>query len=111
MLDFLYEPYEDERQTFGSHWCGPTVYKHCEEVLVALYYADEGGDGQNVEVHCTAAPARFYTLKVIPGFNSIGEPKAGYEVHLGSGQAELAVQLAELITDGMLGFGPLQIEG
>lgn len=102
--DVLYEPYEDEKKIFGEHWCGPNGYEHGKFVRIAHYDAEEGGDGQPVDVHCCAMPARFYTIKALPAHNSIGEPKKPFQLGTGSGvgMAELAAKMAEAIFDGML---------
>ena len=103
-FDFLYSTRRGDREHFGEHWIGPEVFEHFQETLIARYEAESDSDGQTVEVYCEAAPARFYTLKVLSGPNSIGESQNGYEITTGSGQGELVARLAEAIQQGMIGF-------
>jgi hypothetical protein len=107
MIDSMYVPYDRERRAFGNKWCGPDKYESWVETLVARYEKDPlDGDGQTVEVYCTAAPARFYRLKVLPSPDSINNQQAGFEITTGSGAGELAASIAEAISQGMLGFKP-----
>ncbi len=105
-MDFLFEAQDRDRTPFGDKWAGPSAFEPWEETLVATFDTRAGGDGQTVQVFCTATPARFYKLKVLPGENSVGTPQGAYEINTGSGQAELAVKVAEAISKGMLGFEP-----
>ena len=100
----LYKPYLAELEAFGDYWCGPESYEHGEEVLVARYESSDEDDGQTVQVFCTPLPACFYTLHVLKGVNSIREPQTPWKVSLGSGQAQLAADIAEAVSTGMLGF-------
>ena len=75
-----------------------------KEVLIARYDRIPDGDGQDVEVYCCAMPARFYTLKVLPARDSVGEPMSGYVISSGSGVGQLMARLAEEISRGMIGF-------
>jgi hypothetical protein len=104
MSDYLYTPYSEELKLIGDKWQGPDQYGHFTEHLLAVYEGE--GDGQTVELYGSAAPARFYKLKVRKGHDSMGELQPGYEVNTGSGRAvlELAVKLAEEISGGMIGF-------
>ena len=100
----LDKPYVEEKEAFGSHWCGPHKYEHATEVLVARYESESHCDGQTVEVFCTPMPARFYTVKAQNDVSSVGRPYALWECGTGSGQAELAANIAEAVSTGMLGF-------
>jgi hypothetical protein len=107
MLDFLYQADEAQRAPFGKHWCGPKVFEHGKEALIATYQKAEGGDGQSVDVYCCALPAMFYELKVKSEPNSIGKEQPAFSVSAGSGRVEMAkfaAHLAELIADGMINF-------
>jgi hypothetical protein len=105
-LVFLYEPRITEIQVFGSHWVhsGVAPFPHGEEALIAVYRATAGSDGQSVDVYVTAMPARFYTLRVRSGTNSVGDHKAPYEVATGSGAWAEAATIAHMISTGMLSF-------
>lgn len=105
VFDELYFPYDSEKNVFGNKWCGPKKYSHGQDILIAEY-PKASEDGQPVNVYCNAMPARFYTLKVKESNNSIGEPRASFEVSTGSSQVELAASIAEAISEGMLGFVP-----
>ncbi len=106
MFENMYTPYAHERHAFGENWTGPPTYRYGEDDGCALYTKRSGSAGQSVEVYCCAMPARFYTMKVLPGENSVGQPQAGYTIKTGSGQAELVAKLAEAIRDGMIDFEP-----
>ncbi len=104
MLDELLAPYDEEIAAFNRNWIGPAKYESHKETLVARYDAE--GDGQPVEIYCTAMPARFYTLKALAGKNSIGKLIAPFEFMTGSGgeAAKLIAQMGKAIASGMLGF-------
>jgi hypothetical protein len=105
-FESMYIPYAHEAEAFGENFSFPKKYVHGEDIGCALYRKEPGNDGQTVEVFCCALPARFYILKVLPGVNSCDEPKAGYTISTGSGQAELAAKIADAISQGMLDFKP-----
>ena len=102
MFDSMYRPYASESITFGKYWTDPEKYLHGEDVLCARYEAS--GDGHPVEVYCCAMPARFYTIKVLPGPNSCGEMRSGWQLGTGSGMdcARLAHEIASAVAEGML---------
>ena len=104
MFDFLNKPYDNELNAFAEHWCGPRLYETHKETLVAKYLSDNDDDGQTVEVYCTAAPARFYKIKVLEGKDSIGRALPARELITGSGEAQLAADIALAISIGMLGI-------
>lgn len=108
LFDGLYAPYDHERRAFGTAWCGPEKYSHGEEALCARYEASFDSDGQTVEVHCEAWPARFYRLRALAGNDSVGEPLPSFTLCTGSGMAALAAEIAKAISTGMLSFGELQ---
>ena len=102
MFESMYEPYPTELEAFGDHWCGPDKYPHWGDTLVATY---EGtGDGQTVEVYCTAGPARFYTLRIRAGKDSVGAPQKPWQLGTGSGEEKLAADIAKAISEGGLGL-------
>lgn len=103
----LYTPYQHEREAFGDNWCGPNSYQHMQDVLCASYKAEDGGDGQDVDVYCCAMPARFYTIVGKPGKNSCGDPAPGWEFGTGSSGSRLAADIAKAASEGMLGFHPV----
>lgn len=98
-LGSLYLRTYADKAPFGARWIGPAQFEHGKVTQVAMYQAEEGGDGQSVKVHCTAMPARFYTLEVLPE-----NGKEGYTLTTGSGAGELAAKIAEAIASGMLGL-------
>jgi hypothetical protein len=100
MFDVLYTPYSQEPLIFGDNWTAPERYEHMKEVLCARYEAE--GDGHPVEVYCAAYPARFYTIKVLPGPNSVGQMRDGWELGTGSSCAQLAHDIATAVSTGML---------
>jgi hypothetical protein len=102
ILDSLYKPYLEELAAFRGAWIGPDAYLHGEWSLVAIYTKEDGGDGQTVEVRCSAMPARFYRITAIAGENSTGEKLKRWSLGTGSGCAELAATIAREISLGML---------
>ena len=106
MFDSLYYPYKEEMQAFGEHWCGPDKYPSWDDIIVAKYRKHPGGDGQSVDVYCSAGPSRFYTLRVKAGKNSVNKQQEAYQIRTGSSCWNVAAELAELIADGMIGFYP-----
>ena len=100
----MYDARDYEIAAFGERWIGPKRFKPWEETHVATFEKHEGGDGQTVNVYCSAAPARFYKLHVLAGANSCNEPQAAYKVCTGSGAHQLAADLAKAIAEGMIGF-------
>lgn len=79
-------------------------FAHGAYVLVCRIEGE--GDGQTVEVYEMRLPATFYTVKVLEGRNSIGQPQKAFEITTGSGKemGELAGRLAVEIAKGMIGF-------
>lgn len=106
MWDSLCEVREDEKAIFGNLWQGGDKFRHWEETLIVkLPKATPDGNGQEVEIYCTAAPARFYTVKALPTPNSCNQMSNGYEISTSSGDnmARLALELAQWISQGMIG--------
>ena len=105
MLD-MYEIADIEIGAFRGRWCGPTdSAPHHDPLVIARYPKDPAdGDGCPVEVLREAWPAVFYTIRVLPGTNSVGEPRGGHELAFGSGRgnAKLVAQIADQIARGML---------
>lgn len=82
-------------------WLGPEErFEHNLPTRIARYAQCD--DGQPVELRCTACPARFYTLNVLPSRNTVGERRRGYVLETASGMLQEAVKLAQLIADGSL---------
>ena len=107
MFEMLYLPSEYDKQVFGNHWCllDNAPLKHGVKTLIALYEKNpKDGDGQHVEVYCTALLATFYTVKVLDGINSSNQSRCGYSLSTGSSMAQLAADLAEAISEGMVGL-------
>lgn len=77
-----------------------------EYVVVRIPKEDPDGDGQACEIVETRAPARFYTLRVLEGANSLGEPLPAWEMGTGSGSemGVLLVSIARAVASGMLGL-------
>jgi hypothetical protein len=90
----------DQRAAFGAHWCGLEARREGEWTLCALYPAQ--GDGQSVEVHCNATPAKFYQLRVQAGPDSGISP--AYSLCTASGGHRIAAEVAQAISSGMLGL-------
>ena len=95
------------RAPFGNAWIGPNKFVYGEKILVARFSKRIGGDGQSVEVYESRLPARFWHIRVAAGYNSAGETQEAWGLATGSGDdkdAELVVQIAKRIAQGMLGF-------
>jgi hypothetical protein len=104
IFDILYAN-EHPIESLGKAYKHPRGgFEHGKDFLVATLPGE--GDGQSVEVYECRLPARFFTLKVLAGPNSVGEPQIGYEVGTGSGDGELAGHIAMAIANGMLAFKP-----
>ena len=58
---FLYKVDASERAIFGDAWCGPAQFEYGTQTLVARYQRDQE-EGYDVEVLCTAMPARTFTI-------------------------------------------------
>ena len=94
--DFLYRVGDLERATFGDAWCGPTQFEYGTQTLVASYKRDQE-EGYDVDVLCTATPARAYTLVAKPT-----DVSGGFIMTTGTGMAELVASMAKAISSGML---------
>ena len=106
-FDCLYDHGADDViESLGRYFKAPECYSR-DGTLIAKV-PKRGRDGQSVEVYCTAMPVRFYTIKALPGKNSVGDHLPGFEFGTGSGQdmGELAGRMAIAISEGMLGFHP-----
>jgi len=107
LLAPAYRIRDDEKAVFRDRWVFEGAeFKHGEETLVAHYPKPEPGDGQPVDVYCTACPARFYRLVVLSSENSVGDFKLGYDLETGSGMGALVHSVASAISEGMLGLVP-----
>lgn len=82
-----------QRLAFGPHWIGPAHMPHGERTPIARY-EPTNPDGVGVTILCTAMPAPFYTL----------QPDTGPAMTTGSGQGQLARDIAQAMAHGMLGF-------
>lgn len=98
----LYIVTADERQPFGERWSGPKKFQPWLKTLIATYEKRLDSDGQTVEVYGLAAPARFYELQVLAGEDSCHRPLDPWNLATGSGMAQLAANLAQAISEGML---------
>ena len=68
------------------------------------HYPKTNGDGQPATVRVIETPASFYKIEVEDSVNSVGAPMVGLELHTGSGEEQLARQIAKAFADGMLGL-------
>lgn len=102
LFDFLYQEAGLEKKTFGKHYCAEGPFVHGEEKLIARYAKEKGGDGHDVEVYETRLPARFFRIMAIETRNSVGGFKPGFNLETGSGQEQLAADIALAISEGML---------
>lgn len=93
---FLYRVAPVERATFGDAWCGPAEFEYGTQTLVASYKRDQE-EGYDVDVLCTAMPARAYTIVAQPT-----DVSGGFIITSGSSMAELVAPLAKAISSGML---------
>ena len=83
----------------------PTL-RHAQETLIATFPKDPpDGDGQPVEVYCTALPAEFFTIRALEASDGVGSTLKAFEISTGSGMAELTRVIAQAITEGMLSAG------
>ena len=103
-FDTLYEVRHSDFAPFSEHYVGPPLAWRIERATPTLIasYKRESCDGQDVDVYCTAMPARFYSLHVMAGERYDGEPKPACKLNTGSGMAEWAAQTAKLISQGMV---------
>ena len=97
-MEELYRVSHHETREWGSLWCGPEGLRHGEPTLIAKLVA-ESDDGYDVEVFCTAMPARFYRIDAI---SSDGKRRC---LETGSGMAEYARATAFHLARGMLQIG------
>jgi hypothetical protein len=103
MIDSWYTPDHRDRDVFGDDYNPPQVFVHGESHLIATLDPSPNSDGQQVLIYECRLPARFFTIKVMPGLNSIGEPNEGVCIGTGSGDGTLAYQIAQGFQTGMLG--------
>ena len=100
----MYAETGETREPFGEHWCGPDVYEHGEDALVAAY--DKiGSDGRRVLVYCCALPAQFWKIEALPYTDWEGNRQKGFTLSTGSGGREMAEWVhttASMISEGML---------
>lgn len=87
-IEYLYRK-ERYIETWGKDWVGPEVLPHGETVLIARI--PKLPSGRAVEVFAEAWPATFYTVKA-----------GNIEITTGSGQDELAKDIALALAQGML---------
>ena len=93
---FLYKVDASERAIFGDAWCGPAQFEYGTQTLVARYQRDQE-EGYDVEVLCTAMPARTFTIVA-----QATDVSGGFIMSTGSGMAELVASMAQAISSGML---------
>lgn len=102
-LDYLYAIRSYEKLAFArGSWCGPRKLRHATSTLIARYSPTVQDDGHEVEVYCTALPARFYEIRAKARIDSMGYTHTGFTLATGSGQHELAAKIAEALANGML---------
>ena len=102
MFDALYDT-KNMSDALNDNWCGPDKLPHAEEVRIAIFDKEDGGDGHKVELYCTAMPAKFFTIKALETRNSAGELRQGFKLNTGSGCFEWSIKTAEMLTEGTLG--------
>jgi len=96
--DGFHELLEHTRDVFGDHLVSSRVGQ--ELVLIARYPRNPvNGDGQDVDVYCAAMPAEFFQIHALPGN---GKPE--FTLSTGSGMEKLVAEIAEAISEGMLGM-------
>ena len=104
MLHSLYQVRDYERNLWGPYWVKDVGdFPHGQEVKVAVvpkYPPD--GDGYTVEVYTIACPARVLILRALPGENSVGEHRKGFQLSFGSGFYQEAYKVALYIREGTL---------
>lgn len=84
----------------------PDRFPHTDWVLVAeVPKAPKDGDGWDVRVYESRAPARFYKIEGVASPNSIGRERRGFTISTGSSMHELTARLVKEITEGMLSVG------
>lgn len=90
----------------GYSYDPPEQFEHSKDELVATIRADEGSDGQDVEIYECRLPAVFWKMRVLPTPNSVGEMQEGFMMTTGSGvdMGVLIFEIAQEIADGMLGL-------
>ena len=93
---FLYRVDRAERAIFGDAWCGPAQFEYGTQTLVARYKRDQE-EGYDIEVLCTAMPARAYTIVAAPT-----DVSGGFIITTGNHMAELVATMAKAISGGML---------
>lgn len=104
MFNEMYKVRDSERNLFGDNWCGESVFDRATPMLIAKFEKPDGADGHDVEVYCSAAPSRFFTIKALDSTNSVGEFRKGFILETGSGMGQLTKQIAFEISQGMLGI-------
>jgi hypothetical protein len=93
-----------EKAAFGRNFAfSGEVYPEQEEFLIARYPKPAGSDGHDVEVYATSCPAMFYRIVAKETFNSMEEPRNGFEITTGSGMDVWVAETAKLISMGMVG--------
>lgn len=105
LFGFLYEDRAEDVAVFEGHWCRVASDANPKDWnLCARFEKVPGSDGQSVEIYDSRWPARFYRLRALPDKNSIGAEVLGFTLSTGSGRemAELMVQLAKAISQGMV---------
>lgn len=83
----------------------PARFNHFEYHEVGKYDAGEQSDGHDTKILEMRCPSTFFTVIAFPNDNS-----NGFKVDFGSGD-DLgldAFRIAKLISDGMLGFHPVE---
>lgn len=95
-------------ETFGGYLVEENpILKHGKKTLIAKFpKTPPDGDGQPVEIYCSAYPAEFFEIRALKATNSVGDIKEAFKINTGSGMSELARDIAQAISEGMLTVKP-----
>ncbi|MBU1249472.1 MAG: hypothetical protein KKB70_12280 [Proteobacteria bacterium] len=103
-LAFLYEGESELAQALGELYTHPERFPYGEDVLIASLKDDGAYPLQVVDIYETRIPAVFYTIKVQDAVEEDGTVRKGFALLTGTGQASLALNVAQAIHEGMLGL-------
>ncbi len=79
------------------------LLNHAEETLIARFPKSPlDGDGQPVEIYCSAYPAEFFEIRALKARDSVGKAKKAFKITTGSGMSGLVREIALAIADGMI---------
>lgn len=86
----------------GSDYRPPKEFESGMWYQVGVISKTPGSDGYDVTIQECRMPARFFQVCVQATENSVGQTRPGFTLCTGSGEGELAAQLAQLFSIGML---------